>query len=244
MTGARSVMVLLAAAAFVSSPAVFGGFGGFDPEAFPVPQEDPPIEPAGYAFSIWGIIYAWLLVHATWGALTARRHDPVWDATRTPLIASLGVGAAWIPVAKASPLWATVLIFVMLAGALAALRHARNGANWMLAGPLGVYAGWLTAASLVSLGVTAAGFGIGPAAAGWAWIGLAGALLISVTVQLLTRVPFYGLAVAWALAAIAVRNWGSDAGLSGSAAGGCVALLLLAGWTSVQRHEAASNGAE
>ena len=31
------------------------GFGGFDANQFPVPQVNPSVQPAGYAFSIWGL---------------------------------------------------------------------------------------------------------------------------------------------------------------------------------------------
>jgi hypothetical protein len=223
----RAALVLAAALAFVGSPLLSGGFGGFDPHQFPVPQDDPPVQPAGYAFAIWGIIYVWLLVHAGAGISGERRRDPVWDATRSPMIVSLAIGASWIPVAKASPPWATVLIFAMLAGASLALWHGRGSEPWTLTGPLGLYAGWLTAASFVSLGVTAAGFGLGPGATGWAWIAIMAALGVAGAIQWATRAPFYAVAVAWALAAVTVRNWSADWGLATLAALGGAAILAL-----------------
>lgn len=60
-------LVLVAALAFAASPVVFPGFAGFDPGLFPVPQQDPPVQPAGWAFSIWGVIYAWLVAGAGFG---------------------------------------------------------------------------------------------------------------------------------------------------------------------------------
>ena len=53
----KSILVALAALAFAASPLLVPGFGGFDPNRFPVPQENPPVQPAGYAFAIWGLIY-------------------------------------------------------------------------------------------------------------------------------------------------------------------------------------------
>ena len=51
---------LLAAAtlAFLLSPSLTEPFTGYTPESFPVDQIDPPVQPAGYAFAIWGVIYA------------------------------------------------------------------------------------------------------------------------------------------------------------------------------------------
>ena len=155
----RAALVLLAALVFAAGPFLFPEFGGFEPGAYPVPQDDPPVQPAGYAFAIWGPIYLWLLVSAGYGLLR-RREDPAWDATRLPLIVSLAVGAVWLPVANASPVWASVLIWIMLLAALAAVFRAPKTDRGLLAWPLGLYAGWLTAASVVSLGLLAAGYGL------------------------------------------------------------------------------------
>ena len=52
---------------FAASPFLSEGFNGFAPDQFPVPQDDPPVQPAGYAFSIWGVIYLWLIVGTGFG---------------------------------------------------------------------------------------------------------------------------------------------------------------------------------
>jgi hypothetical protein len=67
-----------------------------------VPVDDPPIQPAGWAFAIWGVIYLWLVASAGYG-LFKRDVDPGWDATRWPLFVSLGIGASWIAVAMIAP---------------------------------------------------------------------------------------------------------------------------------------------
>jgi|GEM_PF-5700137 len=65
---------LIATLAFVLSPLVTEPFSGFERDQFPIPQIDPPVQPAGYAFGIWGLIYLWLVVSAIYGA-AARRDD-------------------------------------------------------------------------------------------------------------------------------------------------------------------------
>lgn len=214
MTGTRSpatdlrrlkaVLVFTAAIAFAASPAFTPGFGGFDPAAFPIPQDDPPVQPAGYAFSIWGPIFAWLVIHAAYG-LFARPDDPVWDAPRWPLFGSLAIGASWLAVANAAPVPATVQIWAMLVLAvLALLRCSPRRGRWLMAAPVALYAGWLTAASWVAVGIVLGGYGLlGP----WAAAGLAlfGATAMAVAVQLrLGHAPLYGLAVIWAFVAVAV----------------------------------------
>ena len=199
----RAALLLLAALAFAVAPA-FSDFSGFDPGLYPVPQEDPPAQPAGWAFAIWGPIYLALALHAAFG-LWRRRDWPQWDAPRAPLVVSLAVGAPWLWVAGFSPLLATAMIWVMLAGALAALSRTTSALDrWVLLPPVAVYAGWLTAASCVSVALVLAGWGIvGEVAA--AWVALALALGIGAAVQWrLARAPEYGGAVIWALVAIAV----------------------------------------
>jgi hypothetical protein len=142
----KAILIAAAALAFASAPFWTDGFGGFDPNRYPDPQIDPPVQPAGYAFAIWGPIYLWLLAHAGFG-LFARDEDGPWDRTRWPLFLSLAIGASWISVAQRSPILATILIWIMLAGALMALMRTPARDRWLLAGPLGLYAGWLTAAT-------------------------------------------------------------------------------------------------
>jgi hypothetical protein len=204
----KAILIAVAALAFASAPLWTSGFGGFDPNRYPNPQIDPPVQPAGYAFSIWGPIYLWLVVHAGYGLL-ARAEAADWDRTRWPLFVSLGLGTSWISVAQVNPPLATLLIWVMLAGAVLALLRAPLRDRWLLAGPLGLYAGWLTAASFVSIGLLGAGYGVAFGETGWAWVALLAAFGTVLAVQ--SRVPHapeYGLAAAWAFVAVGVANWG------------------------------------
>jgi hypothetical protein len=229
----KAILVLVAALSFVASPWLTAGFSGFDPELFPVPQRRPPVQPAGYAFAIWGLIYAWLVVHAGFG-LARRAEDPAWDAGRWPLFVSLGLGSAWIAVANRDPLWATGLIWVMLAGALMALARAPRADRWLAHAPLAIYAGWLTAASWVSIGLLLGGYGItGETAA--AVITLPLAVGFAAMVQLrLARGWEYGATVIWALAAVVVANLDAGLALPALALAG-IAAMAGAIWRSIGR---------
>lgn len=215
-----AVAVLAAALAFGLSSFIVPDFGGFDADQFPIPQEDPPVQPAGYAFAIWAVIYIWLVAGALYGVF-ARASAPDWAEMRPYLALSLVVGAGWLPVAKISALAAAVLIWVMLIPALMALLRAPLLDRWWARGPVGLYAGWLSAASFVAIGLCLAGWGVmGEVQAAILCLVLAVGLAAYVQIAI-EGVPEYGFAVVWALVAVAVNN------LTGGAI--LVAILALAG---------------
>jgi hypothetical protein len=221
----KAVLVLVASVAFAATPFLAQPFTGFDPSQMPIPVDDPPIQPAGWAFAIWGVIYLWLLASAGFG-LIKRDTDPGWDAVRWWLFLSLAVGAAWISIALRAPVMATALIWVMLGGAVLALRAAPTADRAWLALPLGLYAGWLTAASCVALSTVAAGYGLGTETfLGWA--GLLLALVIAVPLAQTLRTPTYTLAVAWALAGVVAANATAMPAFAGAALGGILGMLWL-----------------
>ncbi|MEY1555110.1 hypothetical protein AB3Y40_05695 [Yoonia sp. R2331] len=215
------------ALAFAVAPALTSPFMGFTEDQLPNPQIDPPIQPAGYAFAIWGLIYGWLLVSAGYGLLR-RRHAADWKAARQPLIVSLAVGVPWLSIANASAIWATVTIFIMAGFAILALLRAPDADRWWLQAPIGIYAGWLTAASFVSLGSTAAGYAILTDSFGWALIGIACALVVTVGVmRRKPGAPEYGLTVVWALIGIIVSNQTQVIAVSAAAAIGAALLIAM-----------------
>ena len=222
------LLALLLTLSFVISPALTDPFSGFEADQLPVPQVDPPVQPAGYAFAIWGLIYAWLVVSAVFGVL--RRPDaPGWDDVRKPLIVSLAVGTPWLAIANASAVWATVAIIVMAVFAIAALLETPAADRWWLRTPVAIYAGWLTAASLVSVGSTAAGYGLVWGQIGWAYAAIAGAFVVAYGVQRrVPGAPEYGLTVIWALVGIVVANGMDEVRISALALAGIVILALVA----------------
>ena len=205
MTRYLPYLTFAATLAFLLSPYLTDPFVGFDPDRFPVPQDNPPVQPAGYAFGIWGVIYLWLAVMSVVG-ITRRRDDPAWRPVQLPLILSLGPGAAWLWVAGTAPLEATGLIFWMLATALWALLRLPEQDRWLLQAPVALYAGWLTAAAHVSLGIALGGYGLFSAE-----IAAVVALSLAVTVALVVlwlrpQMLEYGAALLWALVGVLVAN--------------------------------------
>lgn len=177
------------------------------------------IEPAGYAFSIWGPIYLLALGYAVW-QLTARgRADPV-TARIAPLAIVLYAGSSiWLSAAQFGPLWATMPILVVMAAcAVWSLLIASNtpigseGSQkerfFAVELPFGLYAGWTTCAAFVNVAEVAPAFGFdrfGLSVPGYAVSSIAVAAVISSAILWTTRgsLPFAGTVV-WALVAILI----------------------------------------
>lgn len=226
-------LVLLATLAFAATGYLVP-FDGYDDGQVPIPQADPPVQPAAWAFSVWGAIFLWLAASAAHG-LWRRRGDPAWIRVRPALLGSLAIGIAWLPVARTSAVWATGLIFAMAALAVAALLRSprdvppRSRADrWLLREPVGLYAGWLTAASFVSLGSAGGGFGLLDPLA-WAYLGIAGTAAVAALV--LWRRPdatFYAAGVIWAVFGIIAKPGQADSWLQPAGLAAMVLALALA----------------
>lgn len=223
-----AIVVLITTVAFALSPLLTSGFNGFNSGHFPVPQENPPVQPSGYAFSIWSVIYLWLIVSALYGMWRAA-DDPNWQAMRLPLAISLIVGCFWIKAANEAPILATAMIVVMAAAATTSMLRAGDNQPWLQARPIALYAGWLTAATGVAIGVVLGGYAILSAQTA-AIVCLACVLVISLIVQSARpREWAYPGAVIWALIGVIVANLpGSNFPVIALAALGIAALTFRA----------------
>ena len=222
---AVAVVTALLSLTFLGSNFLVPDFRGYDDTLLPVPLPDPLIVPAPYAFAIWGPIFIWLIVGLVW-ALFRRADNAEWHAARLPLIVSLSVGTFWLPVAVVSPLSSTLMICVMLGSALVALYRAPRHDPRLGAWPIGLYAGWLSAASCVSASVVLTGYGVlAETPSTILFLGLA--IAIGFVVQwMLKPAPTYGIAVVWALIAVAVGTFGQAETIAYLALAGALLISL------------------
>lgn len=230
MTRPLALILFLATLAFAVAPFVTPPFAGYRPGQFPVEVARHAIQPAGYAFAIWSVIYLWLIAHACYG-LWKRQDDPAWVRVRPALLVALVLGTVWLAIAGASPVWATVVILVMAAAAITAFLLAPTEPDrWLLSAPLAIFAGWVTAASLVSTGILLTGYGY--TANDEAAFDMLGAILILVPLiqSRKARMPVYSLTVVWALVGVVVANWGSGTLVAWVALGIAALVLVAAGW--------------
>jgi hypothetical protein len=167
-----SVMLVVLAVGQVVSGALSGLFGG----AFTTADRpgEPPIVPAGYTFSIWGLIEAFSVAFAIW-AFFARRTNSgadreLIDRLTRPMLVVFAGFSVWLAAAELEPTWSTLAVFViMFLALLRALSELRRGqarlADWsrlgrvLTYGTAGVYAGWSSIAIWLNVTTALAGSG-------------------------------------------------------------------------------------
>jgi translocator protein len=191
------------------------------------------ITPAGYAFSVWGLIYLGMILFSLYQMLPAQTANPHFLRTRTIYIASCVANCAWIYFWVHERIWlATVVIFILLA-ALAFINLHLRGANsivetWLVRVPFSIYFGWVTVAAIINAAVALVFAGVessNTTATVWACVLIVAASALGVLIRLKLSIGAYALTVAWALTAIAVRQSGKTLIVS-LCAFGVIALLM------------------
>jgi len=234
----KAILTLAAALGFVALSWAAPEFRGYTTAQLPLIEDRPAVQPAGFAFAIWGLIYAWLVVSAGYG-LIARAEAGDWDRHRATLIAAMVLGAGWLWVAVADALLATIQIWAMLALALTALARTPDREPWLARVPVGLFAGWLTAAACVSLGLWLAGIGVLGSSRAAALLMIPLAAAIAATVLLRVRgTGAYALAAGWGLFGIAAQN--RDLHTDVAALAVLAGLALAAIWWTARRRDRAA----
>lgn len=237
----RSLIVLIAAVAAVVIGYSQTALGwGQSPAEFSA-DSDATLRVAGYAFSIWGVIYAWLLVYAVRQALPATGESPLLTRLGWPsALALIGIGL-WVVAAALDQELATivlifgsllVLLFPLLAngGSIRALPRGDRD-RWMTAWPLAMLAGWLSIAAPVNLLTVLTGNGDLPDALSpdaWAMLAVAVVAVAAVLVTARLRLLAFALPVSWGLGGVFVAEQTRNAELAYVAAGAAVAVLAAA----------------
>ena len=200
--------------------------------------------PAGYVFSIWGVIYLLLLGYTFYQALPAQKDNPVLQKIAPWYVAGSLANSIWIFLWHYLQFNLTILfmgillvsllvIYVALRKSGAAKKSA--GMKWLVQLPFSVYLGWITVATIANVTDVLDfnkwnGFGI--SAETWALIMLAVGVVLAAWMTLKFRDAAYLAVLVWAFAGIGVKfagdfhrfnrclcgccgGWGAAAGVSG-----------------------------
>lgn len=236
---------LLVALAAVALPALSGYlFAGAERPFAPGPGGPTAAEPAGYAFSIWGPIYLAVVLTGLYQLRPAAGDAALFRRIGWALALGYAATGLWLVFARFGPLWATVPTIAVLLAAIgwAFVEAARapggtRARRWLVLPGLGLFAGWVTAATYVNIAEVLPRFGfdrfgLGPTP--FAVLVIAAATFSAALFLERTRGSLaYAAAVLWALVALIVANLERGFGLLVPAAAGAAlgVLALVLGLT-------------
>jgi hypothetical protein len=193
--------------------------------------------PAGYVFSIWGVIYLGLILYAIYQALPAQRENPRLRATGYLFALSCLANIVWLflwhyeqflltLVAMGALLLLLIAIYLRLGVGRAPVSA---GERWLVQLPFSIYLGWVSVATIANVTsvldyLSWRGWGLSPEI----WT----AIMLPVGAGLAFGMAFsrgdlaYGLVIIWAYAGIAVKH--SSTPFVATAAWIAVGLAVLA----------------
>jgi translocator protein len=182
------------------------------------------ITPAGYTFSIWGIIYILLGIFVIYQALPGQRMKPFQERVGWLFMVSSVLNIAWLFAWQYEQLVVSVVIMVLLLASLIAIYlrlnigRSKPGIGDLVAVhlPFSVYLGWITIATIANISATLVsinwdGFGLDPEI--WAILIILIATLIAMLVAITRRDIAYEAVIVWAFVGIA-SNQSANATIS------------------------------
>jgi hypothetical protein len=173
--------------------------------------------PAGYVFSIWGLIYLGLIAYTIYQAFPAQRNNPRLRATGWWIVLGGLANIAWILLWHFEIFPLTILVMLVLLASLI-ITYLRLGIGrtdvskaetWLVRVPFSIYLGWITVATVANATslldyLKWNAFGLMPET--WMIIILAAVLVISVSMSITRRDIAYTLVILWALVGIAFKH--------------------------------------
>ncbi|QYC10513.1 hypothetical protein [Brevundimonas nasdae] len=237
----RRMIVLLAALFAIAAPIIQNLAGLGLTQAEFAADGNTTLRVAGYAFSIWGLLYLGLLAYAVRQVLPQTGESTLINRLGWPSVVTLfGIGF-WIIVAAMNLKAASVIIIfasliallvplLVFGGTIQALgRFDRD--RMLTVWPLAGLAGWLTVAAPLNLITTATAFDALPTTltpTGWAVAAVVITALIAIGVTARLRTLAYPLPVAWGLLGAFVAEQPDNPALAFTALAAAI-LVLLAG---------------
>ncbi|MFN2232129.1 MAG: TspO/MBR family protein [Anaerolineae bacterium] len=172
--------------------------------------------PAGYVFSIWGLIYVALIAYSIYQALPSQRENPQLRSIGYIYVLASAANIAWIFFWHYQIFGATIVAMLTLLLSLIAIylrldigrQRAELAQRWTVNIPFSIYLGWITVATIANVTdvldyVGWGGFGIAPQT--WAAIMIAVGTLVTIAVSLTRGDIAYVAVIVWAFVGIGAK---------------------------------------
>lgn len=167
--------------------------------------------PAGYVFSIWGLIYLLLGVWIIRQFPKSRRNLPIYQNTSTLFVLSCILNSAWVVLWHYEFFVTTVAVMLSLLLTLIALYKKVQVSDPGLFDrlPFSIYLGWISVATIANISYVLTylewdGFGLSNVT--WTIIMLVVATLLAIWFNMANRDRVYPLVFVWAFIGIGVKN--------------------------------------
>ena len=173
--------------------------------------------PAGYVFSIWGLIYLGLLAYTIFQALPKQADNLILKKIAPYYWFSSLANIIWLILWHYEVFSWTILFMVLLLLALLIinrnLEDSRGLIKWLVKLPFSIYLGWVSVATIANASQWLyyfewSGWGIEPAT--WAVIMLAVASLLGILMSWLKNDTPYSLVLIWAFVGITASQAGNS----------------------------------
>ena len=195
--------------------------------------------PAGFTFSIWGVIYLFLLLFVVWQALPAQRDSEKIGAISTYFQVNCLLNGLWILAWHYDLLVISLVIMLgilltlvfIYRSLLARIDTAPMTEHLVLYMPFSLYTGWITLATIANASVlqTANGWDdVVLTVVQWTLIKLALAGAIGVTVLCKYRDPVFAAVLVWGTYGISVMQRGTPTVAGAAATLSILTAILIA----------------
>ncbi|CAM2842828.1 tryptophan-rich sensory protein [Salinicoccus roseus] len=192
------------------------------------------IQPAGFAFSIWGLIYILLFIWIIKAFFAKTCEESVASRLKFWPIVNFMLNALWIIVFTQQWIFASVIVIIALLYTLAEMYTTltETGYHWFDRLPFSIYFAWVTVATIVNIFNLTEKYNLdglfGMGELGWTLLILAVATLIGVAIGIYFRDWLYPLIIIWPYFGIYTKNAGEYGSLDIVLLVGSVILLITA----------------
>lgn len=207
-------------------------------------QNETIIQPAGFAFSIWGLIYTLIFIWIIYLFFSKKDRSYITERLKFWPIANFILNGLWIFVFTQEWLFASVIVIAAMLYTLAEIYSSisETNHNWFDRFPFAIYFAWVTLATIVNIFTWVTNLDIdtilGMGELTWTILLLIIAGIIGITIAIFFKDWVYPLVLIWPLIGIYAESGDVSTGLNITLLIVGIALAIIAIMIIVQKARA------